>query len=36
MLNVRWIFIGSGLVTLEKVRVIDYRANADLPVPPAI
>jgi hypothetical protein len=27
--------MGGGLVTLEKVRVIDYRASPDLPVPPA-
>jgi len=26
----------GGLVTLEKVRVIDYRADPDLPVPPDI
>jgi len=27
--------IKGGLVTLEKVRVIDYRANPNLPVPPS-
>ena len=26
----------GGLVTLEKVRVIDYRADLDLPAPPKI
>jgi uncharacterized protein len=26
----------GGLVTLEKVSVIDYRANPDLPAPPGI
>ncbi len=26
----------GGLVTLEKVKVIDYRANPDLPPPPEI
>jgi uncharacterized protein len=26
----------GGLVTLEKVRVIDYRADPDVPVPPEI
>jgi PII-like signaling protein len=26
----------GGLVTLEKVHVIDYRANPDLPAPPEI
>ena len=28
--------MGGGLVTLEKVRVIDYRADPSLPVPPEI
>ena len=26
----------GGLVTLEKVKVIDYRADPDVPVPPDI
>ena len=28
--------MGGGLVTLEKVRVIEYRADPSLPVPPEI
>ena len=36
MLKALWIFIISGLVTLEKLKVIDCRADPDQPVPPEI
>ncbi len=29
MLTYLWVAIGGGLVTLEKVRIIDYRADED-------
>jgi hypothetical protein len=28
--------VKGGLITLEKVKVIDYRADPDLPAPPEI